>query len=729
MNATNAAGLAAAVLALALGACTGSDGSHWNPDPGPGPGDDTQPPDQCVTGDVLVRQCGNCGTTTSTCVGESWTPFSPCTGQGACAAGAQESAACGTDAGACTAGIRTRSCTAACAWEPWTACGGAYVGPTEEVCANGIDEDCDGEADELCSSIFVTGPIAKLVASPGGALLYGLKTGSPSQVVVLDVAAREEVARITLPQPAHDLDLSPNGQHLVVSHDVVHQISKIDLASNTVQMTKPVASDPYRLEVNDAGVVYYVEYDQWVDIRRVNASLDLASDTLLGSWALYAADLELSPDGAFLFAGEGGLSGSSLIKYDVSGGGLVKVDESVWEGGYGFPYPERHLYLGPDGQRAYYASHQLDADDLAFTVGRTEKILAEDEAGTLAVGTREVRDAQTLRGVGTLPRDAACATFANGDAELWYYHAGSGRVFWVPKADLGDAALGQRALAPEPLSGYVLSRLVRDPARPRLYGLDTSRDLVVAIDADTLQPTGAIVVGSAPTDLAISSAGDALFVGHFETLGVARIDLATFGFDGFVAVPRIPFEVEALSNGRLAIIDEDQWTTPTIIDPATGTVLASTPALTFEGALAASADGDTLFVGEAHLSGSNLVRYDVSGDTFVTASQTTYNDGYGFPYPARSVVAVPDGTGVYYAGFLLHGENLAILRYAQSDPIRTVTPDGRLAFSTTSAYRVSDGALLGTLPVSGSVQAVSPDGATLYVSTPGAIATVDLGAY
>jgi len=44
-------------------------------------------------------------------------------------------------------------------------------------------------------------------------------------------------------------------------------------------------------------------------------------------------------------------------------------------------------------------------------------------------------------------------------------------------------------------------------------------------------------------------------------------------------------------------------------------------------------------------------------------------------------------------------------------------------------YRVSDGALIGILPVAGSVQAVSPDGATLYVSTPGAIAKLDLSTY
>ena len=64
-----------------------------------------------------------------------------------------------------------------------------------------------------------------------------------------------------------------------------------------------------------------------------------------------------------------------------------------------------------------------------------------------------------------------------------------------------------------------------------------------------------------------------------------------------------------------------------------------------------------------------------------------------------------------------------------SERLRAITPDGRLATSAARVYRVSDGALLGTLPVSGTVQAVSPDGATLYVAGAGTITKVDLGVY
>lgn len=685
---------------------------------------------RCVEGDSTTRACGNCGLQVSYCANGVWGAYSSCSGEGICSPGAQESSACGSDVGACQAGTSSRTCTAACTWEAWSACGGTYVGPTTEICGNGLDDDCNGIADEVCNSVAMTGDIVKLVASPDGGTVYALDAGTPSRVIVLDAATHAVVSAIVLPQQANDMDLSANGQHLVVAHDALHQVSKIDLVNRTVLFTKPVASDPYRIEVNDAGVIYYVELDQWVAFRRVNANVDFASDTRIGSSSVYEADIELSPDGNFLYAGEAGISGATLYKFDVSAGGLTLADQSTWGDGYGFPYPVRHLYLGADGKRAWYASHQLDAANLAFTLGDVGgAILAEDRAGTLAVGGTAVFDALTLRPVATLPRLATCATFARGDTELWFYDTVGHRIVWLDKAGLGDAALGVRDFGAEALSAYALSRMVRDPARAMLYGVDAARGLVVGIDATTLQPVGSILVGSTPTDLAISSSGDALYVGHLETLGMARIDLATFTFDRFVVVPRVPYELEPLSSGRIAIIDEDQWTTPAIVDSVTGAVLASLSWGAYEGALAATADGNTLFVAESSLSGSNMTRYTVATDAFTSVGKTTYDSGYGFPYPARRVAVVPDGSAVYYAGFLIDGSNLAWLKYAQPDAIVSITPGGTLATSSTKVYRVSDGALLGTLTTSGSVQAVSPDGTTLYVAAPGAIHTVDLTVY
>ena len=57
---------------------------------------------------------------------------------------------CGTDVGVCVKGTQT------CSTGNWSACGGTYVGPTDEVC-NGIDDNCNNITDEqnVCNNSIV----------------------------------------------------------------------------------------------------------------------------------------------------------------------------------------------------------------------------------------------------------------------------------------------------------------------------------------------------------------------------------------------------------------------------------------------------------------------------------------------------------------------------------------------------------------------------------------------
>ena len=55
-----------------------------------------------------------------------------------------ESEGCGESTGACIQGVRTRVCGFECEYGEWGPCEG-FIGPTDEICGNGIDEDCDGE--------------------------------------------------------------------------------------------------------------------------------------------------------------------------------------------------------------------------------------------------------------------------------------------------------------------------------------------------------------------------------------------------------------------------------------------------------------------------------------------------------------------------------------------------------------------------------------------------------
>jgi hypothetical protein len=93
------------------------------------------------------------------------------------------------------------------------------------------------------------------------------------------------------------------------------------------------------------------------------------------------------------------------------------------------------------------------------------------------------------------------------------------------------------------------------------------------------------------------------------------------------------------------------------------------------------------------------------------------------------VTALPDGSGVYYAGYLLDGNDLSVLRYSSAETILAVTADGRRALSSSSVYDVATGERLGALPATTSALAISPDGAKVYLAAAGAIISVDLGGF
>lgn len=127
-----------------------------------------------------------------------------------------------------------------------------------------------------------------------------------------------------------------------------------------------------------------------------------------------------------------------------------------------------------------------------------------------------------------LPGGASAAALTDDDSVLWYYSPATARIYYTsPYAQIRRDSLGHREVDPGPLSSYSFVELIHDPARPRLYGLDAAKGVVVAIDAATLQPLRAILVGTMPTDLAVDAAGATLFVGHLDVLGFAGIDLAT----------------------------------------------------------------------------------------------------------------------------------------------------------------------------------------------------------
>jgi DNA-binding beta-propeller fold protein YncE len=337
-------------------------------------------------------------------------------------------------------------------------------------------------------------------------------------------------------------------------------------------------------------------------------------------------------------------------------------------------------------------------------------VFAEDAAATFAVSSRGLVDAELRTLVVPFAREVAAAVLVRNDSEVWSYDSTSSQLVWANVSDLlAGHTLGVRVAAADDIKTYTFDKLIADPARPRLYGLDVKRSVLVSIDRQTGQALSAAVVEGRANDVVIDQAGQYLYVGH-SGLAIEQIDAASLALVKYIFGPRYSYDLAMLSGNRLATIDDDQWTELTIIDPTSEKVVTSVYG-SHEAALSVTADGNTIFVGDSRLEWAVLLRFDVSSAKLATAASS---DEY--TNPPRGVVATPDGRRVFYAGYCLDGAEPKARLYAQADPVLSITPDGALAISSSQIYRVADGSTVTALPVPCPVQALSPDGSTLYCS-------------
>jgi DNA-binding beta-propeller fold protein YncE len=563
------------------------------------------------------------------------------------------------------------------------------------------------------------------MAHPSACLMYGLVAATSSQLVVFDTAKKQELARVDLGGKATDIDLSPNGAHLVVVLEGAKQISAIDPRTFTIAVV-PTAAFPVSVEVDNGGIVYYAAIGSDGTLHRIRLSDGLAGDVKLTTPFAGYPGLELTADGKNLYDGATETTSSHLFRLDVSGTDAVRADTDNWNGGFGFALPPRYAYLSPGGTHVYYAGYQLDAAQLTFVRGSSGYILAENAAASVAISTVAVLDAQLLTPLATFAAPISAGALTASDQELWTFDANTGVMTCTKLTDfIAGKSLGVRESAARPIGDYTFNKLVADPVRARLYGLDRIRRVVVQIAPETGTAVREVLVGSGPTDLEIDPTGTSLYTGHSDTQGLAQLDAESFTFQRFIPTRYDNYDIAPLGADRIGSIDFWEWTSPSLIDVATGNVLDFLYDTRYEGQLAATADGKTLFVADnPGLTNPVIVRYDVSAGKLQQV--TKGGAGLGIPASVRTLLATPDGTSVYYADRCLDGTDLTHVRYAQPDRILSVAPNGALATSVTAVYRVSDGMGVKSLPMACPIQVIARDSTALYCATAAGIISVDL---
>lgn len=656
-------------------------------------------------------------------------------GGGVCAPGTAGHLPCGTARGACNPGVQARVCSSACAWGALGVCGGAYVGPTVERCGNSDDEDCNGLVDEGCGcepvgedagTSFVVNQYSapsggvKMIADPTRCFVY-VDAGVGSGLLVFDTATKALVRTLALGWTIHDLDMDPQSRLLHIAIET--GIQRLDPDNGFTAVSSRFADQPVRID-GDADTGYILTRGN------LSGSQDLlglqhagSSSALLDRISVLGqADIELSPSGRSLFLGAKFWSSfgpfPTVVRYDLDGASAtLSASRPYLPAAPVEATPSWPLYLSPSGRHLYYAGHQLDAATHSFVRGITnEHIFAEDATGKLAVGEFHVFDAELVQPIGTLRARAAAAALAVRDQEIWYLNAANGRMYVENVRDYTDgASLGVRELPPEDIAAYELTRLVADPMRARLYGLDKNRGLVVVVDRATLTATRAIIVGPKPESLDIDLDGGSLYVLHESVAALARIDLGTFTFDRFIPLPSPGHMAEALADH---FVLAQGWESGTVL--LIDTIADSVTDVAIPGGLcSAAADGRTVFIAERN---QVPTRYTFFGGALTETSRSTFPT-----YVDYGAAAVPDGSGVFFDRYRFGGPDL-VRELTLPEAILHVSPDGALALSERKVYDAASGALKGELPELATVAAVGPDG-KLYAWDGAAIRAVDLAPF
>lgn len=359
----------------------------------------------------------------------------------------------------------------------------------------------------------------------------------------------------------------------------------------------------------------------------------------------------------------------------------------------GTPIPTQSLTFDAPAPASWTASADSPWILLAATSGTTSDTLEFDfDPGTLTAGTHH-----------------GAITLQSGGAE-WQVPVTLELLtlnYTLAKADLERNLI--YAISQESESG-------NSPAH--LVVIDTTSDSVLLT-----QP-----VGSSVTDLEVHYQENRIYITNWK-LGILRAldrnsfeEVATYEFEPFASVytNNDIYRVAAGKQGRIVFEPQDQWINLGIYDTTNRTTLNFVNVR--EGGGAFGPLGRYYFHGENNSSAAALIKFDTDGDVFTRLAGERVT-GFNY-YGSRRVVIAGDGTRIYWNGGIFD-QNLKVLQILNNEVV-SATLHGELAITDRQIHDGSNGLLLGALPVTTSVQAVSADQGKLFLFSGGGFQTVAL---
>src|SRR6266849_3333676 len=278
------------------------------------------------------------------------------------------------------------------------------------------------------------------------------------------------------------------------------------------------------------------------------------------------------------------------------------------------------------------------------------------------------------------------------------------------------------------LPGRALVRLVPDYLLPRVYALNqstgTSPGTLMALSAANGSTLSEITVGINPTDMAMSPAGDALYVINTGSRTISKVDLGTFAVaaEKSISTPNTyslsnPLHL-AVGRSNLVYFTDGAWAPSiTTFDYAAGTNLAVYDDGDGAGGIATTRDGKTLYRWRQYGWGAGNVnswvtRYDTVTNN-LTALESSFVSWRRDPFDTPLLLDAAE-TRAFNKQQMFAATNVSVLTTSFSDNIYAISFDGTLAFGPTQVFNAQNGTVLTNLPFSTTVQTLSGDQKKLF---------------
>jgi len=284
-----------------------------------------------------------------------------------------------------------------------------------------------------------------------------------------------------------------------------------------------------------------------------------------------------------------------------------------------------------------------------------------------------------------------------------------------------------------PLPGRVINKLLPDYGRPKVYALNKANGSVPGTLL-ALNPTNGAILAEIslnlnPTDMAMTPAGDVLYVIHAGSRTIAKVDLATFSVVGekTITTPSTyslsnPLYVVAGQGEKLFYTDGAWGPQIYFFDFTAGTnqLVLNTGGNGSHGAgaILLNRTGKNLYIWNQYgWSAGNVnawvTRFDVSTNGDLTGLENSFTSWRRDPLDTPLLL---DGAErwVFNKQQMFAATNVSVLVNQFANNIYGISLDGSIAFGPTEVFNTVNGNTLTSLPFATTVQALSGDQKKLF---------------